>query len=370
MRHVSRTIFVAALLAMTAACSRNDGGQRPLPEVGVVTIKPQQAELVVELPGRTSPYATSQVRPQVNGIIQARLFKEGGKVVAGQPLYRIDPKPYQAAYDNAAATLGTAKAKADRYAALVKQNAIAPQDYDDARAAYKEAAANVEAARIKLNYTHVNAPISGIIGRSLFTEGALVTANQADPLTTIQTLDPIYVDINQSSSELVALKRAMAQGQVSRDAPATARATLVLDDGTEYGREGTFEFSEVTVDPTTGAVTLRARFPNPDGLLLPGMYVRAKIIEGVSRNAILAPQRGVSRNEKGEPTALIVDDKNVVRLRVLKVSRTVGDNWLVTDGLKAGDRLIVEGLQNARPDTPVHPVPAGSKSAGPSPQGH
>jgi membrane fusion protein (multidrug efflux system) len=367
MRHVSRTIFVAALLAMTAACSRNDGGQRPPPEVGVVTIKPQQAELEVELPGRTSPYATSQVRPQVNGIIQARLFKEGGKVVAGQPLYQIDPKPYQAAYDNAAATLGTAKAKADRYAALVKQNAIAPQDYDDARAAYKEAAANVETARINLDYTHVNAPISGIIGRSLFTEGALVTANQADPLTTIQTLDPIYVDINQSSSELVALKRAMAQGQVSRDAPATARATLVLDDGTEYGREGTFEFSEVTVDPTTGAVTLRARFPNPDGLLLPGMYVRAKIIEGVSRNAILAPQRGVSRNEKGEPTALIVDDKGIVRLRILIFSRSIGKDWLVTDGLKAGDKLIVEGLQNVRPDQPVHAVPAGSKSAPPKP---
>lgn len=370
MRHVCRTILVAGLLAMTAACGRNDGGQRPPPEVGVVTIEPQQAELQVELPGRTSPYATSQVRPQVSGIIQARLFKEGGKVVAGQPLYQIDPKPYQAAYDNAAATLATAKAKADRYAVLVKEKAIAPQDYDDARAAYKEAAANAEAARINLNYTHVNAPISGIIGRSLFTQGALVTTNQADPLTTIQTLDPIYVDINQSSSELVALKRAMAEGRVSRDATVTARATLILDDGTEYAHEGTFEFSEVTVDPTTGAVTLRARFPNPDGLLLPGMYVRARLIEGVTQNAILAPQRGVSRNEKGEPTALIVDDKDVVRLRVLKVSRTVGDNWLVTEGLKAGDRLIVEGLQNARPDAPVHPVPAGSKPAGPAPQGH
>jgi membrane fusion protein (multidrug efflux system) len=370
MRHVSRTIFVAALLSLTAACDRDGGGKPPPPEVGVVTIKPQQAELEVELPGRTSPYATSQVRPQVSGIIQARLFKEGGKVVAGQPLYQIDPRPYQAAYDNAAATLATAKAKAERYAALVKEKAIAPQDYDDARAAYKEAAANVEAARINLNYTHVNAPISGIIGRSLFTQGALVTANQHDPLTTIQTLDPIYVDINQSSSELLALKRAMANGELSKDSPAAARATLILNDGIAYAHEGVLEFSEVTVDPTTGAVTLRARFPNPEGLLLPGMYVRARIVEGVDRNAILAPQRGVSRNEKGQPTALIVDDKGIVRLRILKVSRTVGSNWLVTDGLKPGDRLIVEGLQSARPDQSARAVPAGSKKTASAAKGH
>lgn len=371
MRRVSRTVFVAALLAASlSACNRNSGGQgQQAPEVGVVTIQPQKAELEVELPGRTSPYAVSQVRPQVNGILLKRLFKEGGKVTAGQPLYQIDPKPYQAAYNNAAATLAAAKAKADRYAVLVKQFAVAPQDYDDALAAYKQAAANAEAARINLGYTRITAPITGIIGRSLFTEGALLTANQTDPLTTIQTLDPIYVDINQSSDELVALKRALTSGQVSRDAPQSARATLTLGDGTPYGRDGTFEFSEVTVDQTTGAVTLRARFPNPDGLLLPGMYVRATIIEGVDNHALLAPQRGVGRDEKGQPTALIVDDKGIVRLRVLKVSRTVGSNWLVADGLKAGDKLIVEGLQNARPDAPVHAVPAGSKPAA-APQGH
>lgn len=371
MRRVSRTVLVAAVLAASlSACNRNGGGPaQQVPEVGVVTIQPQKAELEVELPGRTSPYAVSQVRPQVNGILQARLFKEGGKVTAGQPLYQIDPKPYQAEYDNAAATLAAVKAKADRYAALVKQNAVAPQDYDDARAAYKQAAANTETARINLGYTRVTAPISGVIGRSLVTQGALVTANQADPLTTIQTLDPIYVDINQSSDELVSLKRALGSGQVSRDAPQTARATLTFGDGTDYNHDGTFEFSEVTVDQTTGAVTLRARFPNPDGLLLPGMYVRAKIIEGIDNNALLAPQRGVSRDERGQPTALIVDEKGIVRLRVLKVSRTVGSNWLVTDGLKAGDRLIVEGMQNARPDAPAHAVPAGSKPA-PSPQGH
>jgi membrane fusion protein (multidrug efflux system) len=362
MRHVSRTIVVVALLCATAACNRSGPGKPPPPEVGVLTVEPQQALLQVELPGRTSPYATSQVRPQVNGIVEARLFKEGGKVTAGQALYQIDPKPYQAAYDNAAATLATAKAKATRYAALVKQKAIAPQDYDDALAAYKQAAANAEAARINLDYTRIKAPISGVIGRSLVTQGALVTANQTDPLAVIQTLDPIYVDINQSSSELLALKRAMASGQVSRDTPQTARATLILDDGTTYGREGTFEFSEVTVDQTTGTVTMRARFPNPDGLLLPGMYVRARIVEGVNEKAILAPQQAVSRNEKGQPTALIVDDKGIVRLRILKVSRTIGSNWLVTDGLKAGDKLIVEGLLNAHPDQPVRAVPAGSKS--------
>jgi len=363
MRHVSRTIFVAALLLTAAACNRDNGGKPPPPEVGVVTVQPQQAVLEAELPGRTSPYTTSQVRPQVNGIIQARLFKEGGKVTAGQPLYQIDPKPYRAVYDNAAATLATAKAKATRYEALVKQKAIAPQDYDDALAAYKEAAANAEAARINLDYTRITAPISGIIGRSLVTQGALVTANQADALATIQTLDPIYVDINQSNSELLALKRAMAEGQITRDAPQTARATLTLDDGSTYAHDGVFEFSEVTVDQTTGTVTLRARFPNPDGLLLPGMYVRARIVEGISERAILAPQQAVSRNEKGEPTALIVDDKGIVKLRLLKVSRTVGSNWLVTDGLKAGDKLIVEGLQNAHPDQPVHAVPVKSGPA-------
>ncbi|HVZ70130.1 MAG TPA: efflux RND transporter periplasmic adaptor subunit [Rhizomicrobium sp.] len=363
MRHPGRTVFVLALLLATAACNRNDASKPPPPEVGVVTVEPQKALLEVELPGRTSPYATSQVRPQVNGIIQARLFKEGSRVTAGQPLYQIDPKPYQAAYDSAAATLATAKAKATRYAALLKQKAIAPQDYDDALAAYKEAAANAEAARINLDYTRIAAPISGIIGRSLVTQGALVTANQADPLATIQMLDPIYVDINQSSSELLALKRAMAGGQVSKDAPQTTRATLILDDGTVYGREGSLEFSEVTVDQTTGTVTLRARFPNPDGLLLPGMYVRARIVEGISERAILAPQEAVSRNEKGDPTALVVDGKGIARLRLLKVSRTVGSNWLVTDGLNAGDRLIVDGLQNARPDQPVTAVPARSGSA-------
>lgn len=362
MRRVSRTLLVAALLSLPlfglGACNRNNGGQPPPPEVGVVTIKPQQVQLEVELPGRTSPYGSSQVRPQVNGIIQARLFKEGGKVTAGQALYQIDPKPYQAAYDNAAATLATAKAKADRYAALVKQGAIAPQDYDDALAAYKQAQANAKTARINLGYTTITAPITGRISRSSVTEGALVTADQTTALATIQQLDPIYVDITQSSAELLNLKLAMQGGHLSDKGPADARVTLQLDNGTPYNQNGKLQFSEVTVDPTTGAVTLRAIFPNPTGILLPGMFVRATIIEGVQNDAILVPQQGVSRNEKGDPTALVVDSKGFARLHALKVARAIGNKWLVTDGLKPGDKLIVEGLQKVQPDMPVQTAPA------------
>jgi membrane fusion protein (multidrug efflux system) len=339
-----------------------------------VVLKPQSVPLTAELPGRTDPYATSDVRPQVTGILKSILFKEGGLVHAGQPLYQIDPAPYQAAYDSAKAALAnaqaavvTAKLKANRYAALLKQTAIATQDYDDAQATYKQDLANVaqqkanlETAKINLGYTRMTAPITGRIGRSLVTPGALVTADQTTALATIQTLDPIYVDMNQSSSELVQLEQAAAAGHLSDRSQATARATLELEDGTPYQHTGTLQFSEVTVDPTTGAVVLRAVFPNPEGLLLPGMYVRATIIEGIATNAILAPQQGVSRNEKGEPTALIVDSHGIARLRVLEAPRAIGSNWLVTAGLAAGDRLIVEGLQKAQPDKPVHAVPAGS----------
>jgi membrane fusion protein (multidrug efflux system) len=366
-------VLALAVLALSG-CGQGKPAPRPPPEVGVVTLKPSEATLTAELPGRTDPYATSDVRPQVSGILKAILFKEGGLVSAGQALYQIDPAPYQAAYDSAKAALQNAEAnlvttelKAARYAALVKQNAIATQDYDDAEAAYKQALAtvaqqkaNLESARINLGYTRITAPITGRIGRSLFTPGALVTADQAGALSTIQTLNPIYVDMNQSSSELVRLEQAAAAGRLARRTPATARATLELEDGTPYAHDGTLEFSEVTVDPTTGAVVLRALFPNPDGLLLPGMYVRATIIEGVARNAILAPQQGVTRDEKGDPTALIVDRHGIARLRLLTAPRTIGNNWLVTAGLRAGDRLIVEGTSNVQPDHPVRAVPAGS----------
>ncbi|HWA31281.1 MAG TPA: efflux RND transporter periplasmic adaptor subunit [Rhizomicrobium sp.] len=341
-----------------AACGQGEQPKRPPPDVGVVTIKTEPVQLTAELPGRTDSYAVSEVRPQVSGILLKRLFVEGSMVKAGQALYQIDPAPYQAAYDNAKAALVTAQAKARRYAALVKLNAIAPQDYDDAVAAYKQAQANLKTAQINLGYTRITAPISGRIGRSSVTEGALLTADQTTALATIQTLDPIYVDITQSSVELLNLKLAMQGGKLTREGPQSARATLTLDNGTEYPLAGTLQFSEVTVDPTTGAVTLRAIFPNPNGVLLPGMFVRAKIIEGVEPRGILAPQQGVSRDEKGDPTALVVDAKGFARLRQLKVSRAIGDKWLVTSGLKPGDKLIVEGLQKVQPDMPVHAVPA------------
>jgi membrane fusion protein (multidrug efflux system) len=366
-------VLGAAIVAL-AGCGRggsHEGYGNRVPEVGVVTIAYRDAVLTTELPGRTSPYQQADVRPQVNGILKSRLFEEGGTVRAGQALYQIDPAPYQAAFDsakaaltNAQANLATTRAKAERYASLLKQSAIAPQDYDDAEAAYKQAAANVlqqaanlESAKINLGYTRIIAPVTGRIGRSLVTVGALVTAEQTSPLATIQTLDPIYIDINQSTSELLALRNETAAGEVGGGTRATARVTLTLEDGSTYPIEGTLQFSEASVDANTGAVVLRAVFPNPHGILLPGMYVRAKIIEGIDRRAILAPQQGVSRNEKGEPTALIVDARGVARLRVLQASRAVGSSWLVTAGLSPGDRLIVDGLQNVQPDKPVHAVP-------------
>jgi membrane fusion protein (multidrug efflux system) len=354
-----------ALLGCVSATGCGPGAppKRPPPEVGFVVIQAQPVTLTTVLPGRTDPYAVSEVRPQVNGILKARLFEEGSNVTAGDALYQIDPAPYIAAYDNANAALATARAKASRYAALVKLDAVAPQDYDDAVAAYKQALANTQAAAINLGYTKITAPISGRISRSAFTQGALLTTAQTTALATIQKLDPIYVDITQSSAELLNLKLAMQGGRLTQNGPADARVTLQLDNNTPYNETGTLQFSEVTVDPTTSAITLRAIFPNPAGVLLPGMFVRATIIEGVQNSAILAPQQGVSRDEKGDPTAEIVDAKGVARLRVLKTSRAIGDKWLVTDGLKAGDRLIVEGLQKVVPDAPVHAVPATSAKA-------
>ena len=340
-----------------AGCGQGTPPKPPPPDVGIVVIQPEAVQLTTVLPGRTDSFAVSDVRPQVTGILKERLFVEGALVKAGQPLYQIDPAPFKAAYDNAAAALVTAKAKAIRFAALLKQNAVAPQDNDDAQAAYKQALANVETAQINLGYTRITAPIGGRIGRSSVTPGALLTADQTTALATIQTLDPIYVDIAQSSSELLALRLAVQHGNVNAE-PSDARATLTLDNGTPYSLPGRLQFSEVTVDPATGAVILRAIFPNPNGLLLPGMFVRATIIEGVDSKAILAPQQGISRNEKGDPTALVVDDHNIARLRILKTGQAIGDKWLVTQGLNPGDRLIVEGLQKAVPDAPVHPVTA------------
>jgi membrane fusion protein (multidrug efflux system) len=359
-------LALACGLALTA-CGQKPQMKMPPSMVGYVVVKEQPVVLTTELPGRTAPYAVSEIRPQINGIVLKRLFVEGSNVKAGQPLYQIDPAPYQAAYNNTLATLGTAKAKADRYAALLKQVAIAPQDYDDARAAYLLAKANADSARINLNWTRIVSPISGRIGASTVTEGALVAAQQATALTTVSTLDPIYVDVDQSSAELLALRRAVAAGNVNSDVPLTAEVTLKLDDGSVYPLKGKLQFTDVTVDPATGAVRLRAIFPNPNGVLLPGLYVRGTINQGVDPHGILAPQGAVAHDQKGNPTAMVVDDKNIARLRVLKTGRAIGNDWQVLDGLKPGDKLITEGLAKIAPDMPVSPQPAGQAPA-PQPQ--
>jgi membrane fusion protein (multidrug efflux system) len=327
--------------------------------------------LTTELPGRTSPFETSDVRPQVGGIIVSRPFTEGAMVHAGQVLYQIDPAPFRAAYDQAQAqlagaiaNLSTTQLKAERYADLVKINGVSKQDADDALAAARQAAAlvdqqraAVEAARVNLQWSTISAPISGRVGISAVTKGALVAPGQATALTTIQRLDPIYVDVTQSSGDLLKLRRALLGGQLSAKAPASTPVTLLLEDGSPYPLPGKLEFTDVTVDQASGAVTLRAIFPNPNGLLLPGMYVRAVVAEGVAPAGVLAPQQGVSRDERGQPTALVVDAKGRAQIRDVQTDGAVGNQWLIKSGLAAGDRLIVEGLQKVKPGDAVHAVP-------------
>jgi membrane fusion protein, multidrug efflux system len=353
-------------------------GQAPNmpPEVGVIVVQPQRVALTTELSGRTSAHLIAEVRPQVSGIIQKRLFTEGTDVKAGEVLYQIDPAAYRATYNSAAAALAKVEAnlipvrlKAGRYQELVKINAVSQQDCDDATAALQQAEADVEAAkaaletaRINLAYTKVTAPISGRIGRSSVTDGALVTANQLAALATIQQLSSMYVDVTQSSAELLHLKQSLASGLLKSNGAAQARAKLLLEDGSPYPLTGILKFSEVTVDQSTGSVTLRAIFPNPKQVLLPGMFVRAVLEEGVNEKAILVPQRGVTRNSAGNAMVMLVGEGEKVEQRIIKVARTIGDNWLVSDGLKAGDRVILEGLQKARPGTPVKVVPFGSKT--------
>ncbi len=364
MRHW--TVIALAALALSACGRQQQQPKFPPPVVGFVTLHEQTVPLAVELPGRTDPFAVSEIRPQVSGIIKQRLFTEGSVVKAGQPLYQIDPAPYRAAYDSAAANLASAKLKAERYAALLKQNAIAPQDNDTAQAAYKQALAATEGAKINLDYTRITAPIGGRIGASSVTPGALVTANQAQALATISTLDPIYVDIDQSSSEVLALKRAVQSGEIEKGAGLTAKVTLTLDDGTPYDRPGKLQFTDVMVNQATSTVQLRALFPNPEGLLLPGLYVRATIVEGIDPHGLLVPQQAIGRDAKGDATALVVDDKNFTRLRKVKTGRAVAGQWQVLDGLRPGDRVVIEGLSKVMPDMPVQPqemaVP-GSKPA-------
>ncbi len=380
-----------ALIALLAACSPEGPGKPPAPgaagppapQVSVISLEPRSVVLSTILPGRTSPFRIAEIRPQVNGLVLRRLFEEGSRVKAGEVLYRIDPAPFQAALDNARAALGRAeanlpaiRAREERVRALLEEGAVSRQDVDDASAALKQAIAEiaywqaqVETARIQLGYTQITAPIGGRIGKSSITDGAIVTAYQAMPLATIQQIDPIYVDVPQSSAELLRLNRRLAAGRLKPDPEARHAVRLFLEDGTPYPQEGTLQFRDITVDPATGAVTLRLVFPNPQGMLLPGMFVRAEIREGVLEQAILAPQPAVHRNPKGEPYALVVDAGGKVEIRPLVLEREIGGDWLIASGLAAGDRLIVEGLQALhllRPGTPVT-LKAATPAASPPP---
>ena len=372
---IQQLALAAAAIALLALAiwyfyPRPTPAQAPPPPsaVGVITVTEQPVALSTELPGRTSAYETSDVRPQVDGIIRARLFTEGDYVTAGQPLYRIDPVTYEAKVANARAALARARAstigaegQVRRYAELLKRNFVSRQLYENAVSAAGEARADVDAqaaalrsAQIDLDRTTVRAPISGRIGRSVFTTGALVQASQADALTTIQRLDPIYVDIQQSSSDVLRLREQTLSGQVSTD---RAPVRLQLESGSVYPLTGTLSFADVTVDPATGSQTIRAVFPNPQHLLLPGMFVRGQLSQGIQARGILVPQRAVSRNERGQPTVLIVGKNNMAELRIIQTDRTVGDNWLVTGGLKPGETVIVEAGPLLRPGVPVKPQP-------------
>jgi membrane fusion protein, multidrug efflux system len=403
-------------------CSQSTSAPPPpaAPEVATVTIQTERALLTTELPGRTAPYAIAEIRPQVGGIVQKRLFEEGGEIRAEQVLYQIDPAPLQAAVDNAAASLGAARKAVDRAratlevsrAGVLRQRAtldnakLTRKRYDDlfvdgavaasqrdqavtdmdvaeatlrsteaqvesdreavatAEQAVRQAAATLDAARINLAYAKVAAPIPGRIGRSSVTVGALVTAGQAMPLATIQQLDPIYVDVTQSSASLLQLRRNIAAGRIKGSGPDRTRVKLLLEDGTAYPLEGTLKFSDVTVDPSTGSFILRMVFPNPQRMLLPGMFVRGQLLEGVVEEATFVPQQGVSRDPKGNPTVLIVGAEGKVEQRTITVDRAVGDRWLVGAGLKPGDRVIVEGMQKVRPGASAKAVPF----AAPTPQ--
>ncbi len=379
---LSRTVYEplkwsVVLMAMSAGllmggCDDTGRAQPPprVPEVAVVTIQPQKVVLTTELPGRTSAFRVAEIRPQVNGLIQKRLFTEGSDVKAGQALYQIDPAPFQAALDNAEAALGRAEAslsaihlRVERYQELLAVKAVSRQDYDDADAALKQTEADIEywramvkTARISLEYARITAPISGRIGRSSVTEGAIVTGYQPVALATIQQLDPTYVDVPQSTTEVLRLKRRLEGGHLDQNGASQKKVKLILEDGTAYPLKGTLQFRGVTVDPTTGSVILRVVFPNPNGVLLPGTFVRAVMEEGVDEQAILVPQQAVSRNPKGNPFALIVDAEGKVDQRMLMLDRAIGDKWLVSAGLAPGDRVIVEGIQKVKPGISVKVV--------------
>jgi membrane fusion protein (multidrug efflux system) len=376
-KHILARSVGLALLAsgLLAGCgdkgeAGQGAGEMPPAAVDVVTLHAAPLQLMSELTGRTAPLRVAEVRPQVNGIILKRLFTEGSDVKAGQLLYQIDPAVYQAAVASAKANLAKAQAneqsarlKAQRYAELVKVKAISRQEYDDADAAWKQQVAEIGAAKaalqsanINLAYTRITAPISGRIGKSAVTEGALVTAQQADSLTSISQLDPMYVDVRQSTADLLRLKRQVAAGKLTQGKQDGAKVSFQLEDGSQYGEQGTLQFSDVTVDETTGMVTLRVLVPNPHDLLLPGMFMRATLQEGERPEGLLVPQTAVTRTPKGGATVMVVTADNKVELREVQLSRVVGDSWVVESGLDAGEKVIVAGLQKVKPGAVVAPA--------------
>lgn len=393
MKTSSQPLFRSAAAALLsalflAACSGGKeqggapgaGGPPPAPAVTVVTLKSESVPMVAELPGRTTSFLIAELRPQVTGIVTERAFNEGSEVKAGQVLYRIDPAPYQAAFDSAKAALARAEAnaqvariKAERHAGLVKIEAVSKQANDDAQAGLKQAEAEVAAAKaaldkakIDLDYTRLKSPIAGRIGRSAVTAGALVTANQAQALATVQQLDPIYVDLTQSSADMLRLRNEVAAGRLLAGAKGEVPVKLILEDGSEYAAEGRLALSEVTVDEGTGSVTLRAKFSNADGVLLPGMYVRARLPQGTRSDAILVPHKALSRDPLGNALVMAVDAESKVVARPVQVAQSLGENWVVTSGVMAGERIIVEGLQKVRPGVVVQADEAGAAPAAPA----
>lgn len=384
----SKSSLVLAIALLLVGCQRETSAPPavPPPAVTAVTLQTESVTLTRELPGRSAPFLVAEVRPQVTGLVQKRLFEEGAMVEEGQPLYQLDDAMYRAVYERTKATLARARATAElarvnarRAAELAELDAVSRQENENAMAALAQAEADVgvaeaamKSAEVELSYATIRSPIAGRIGRSTVTQGALVTANQNQPLATVQQLDPIYVDVTQSSRELLDLRRDFAAGTLQRadELP----VTVMLEDGTEYQHAGRLEFAEVSVDPTTGRFALRAVVPNPDQVLLPGMFVRAVVSTGVREQAILVPQQGIARDPRGTTSALVVNAEGKAELRTVQVSRTIGDKWLVESGLSAGDRVIVEGLQKVQPGVPVQitataitrgpvPVPAAAPAA-------
>ncbi|MCX7982349.1 MAG: efflux RND transporter periplasmic adaptor subunit [Syntrophales bacterium] len=364
-------VFLVPAFLVIWGCAEEKKFSAPPPEVSVLTVEPRVVTITAELAGRTVPYRVADVRPQVNGIILKRYFTEGNLVKAGEILYQIDPKPFQTALENAEAalarseaSLAAAKLREERLRGLVAEKAVSQQDYDDALAVLKQIEADikywramVEQAKINLGYTSVKAPISGLIGRSNVTEGALVTAHQPMALATIQQLDPIYVDVPQSTTEVLKLRRELEERKIIRAGESLKRVQLKLEDGSDYPWFGTLQFQDVTVEQTTGSVVLRVVFPNPRNILLPGMFVRAVIERGKYPRAMLCPQQAVMRNTKGEAYTYVVNERNVIEMRVLNVEQAIGDRWLVSSGLSAGERVVMEGIQRVRPGMTVRIVP-------------